>query len=94
MVLPHAIFRGSLEYVFHGFGNQTSLSAAAVTITRQIAERVGACPGGGGFENLPSPAPSSLTLFLSGEPSLLAADGGHIPQKELSLALASCARDW
>lgn len=93
MVSPHAIFRGSLEYVFHAFDNQASLTAAAVTISRQIAERLGACPEGA-LENPPSPAPGSLTLLWSGEPSLLAAGGGRIPQKELSLALASCAGDW
>lgn len=63
MVSPHAIFRSSLEYVFHGFGNQMSLMAAAVTISRLLKDLVPALGGPVKIFSLLSPAPSPFFLL-------------------------------
>ena len=66
MISPRAILRGSLEYVLHRFGNQTSLTAAAVTISRQIAERLGTCREGRPLKIFaPAPAPSPCSSLES-----------------------------
>lgn len=83
MISPHATSRGSLEYVFRGFGSQRSLTAAAVTVSRHIAEKLSACPARGTLKIFPllSPAPSPSLTWR-------AQSAGRIPQEELSLTLA------